>query len=281
MGSTYFRRLIQPCVLAFLFLTRIPMPSPANAEYTDETYSRSTICYPFVGLIIGLLVVVIALYTPMVLPHTVSAAIVLIAWTAVTGALHLDGLLDTADGLLSHRSRERKLEIMKDSHVGAMGVIVCVCYLLLKFTLILSFVEGTGASLQLLMLIPIWSRFFLPAAIAWWPYARKNSGGMGAQFANVRNRHVWLAGAIASVSSAIGYVLLHSLLRLHGVASVSLAEFAVILVATFIVTMVCGLALAAAIARQLGGQTGDTYGAINEMLEIILLLVTSLAMGLS
>src|SRR5690606_38049614 len=141
--------------------------------------------------------------------------------------------------------------------------------------------EGTGASLQLLMLIPIWSRFFLPAAIAWWPYARKNSGGMGAQFANVRNRHVWLAGAIASVSSAIGYVLLHSLLRLHGVASVSLAEFAVILVATFIVTMVCGLALAAAIARQLGGQTGDTYGAINEMLEIILLLVTSLAMGLS
>lgn len=278
MERATFRKLMQPCVVAFMFLTRIPMPSQAEAVYTEHTYSRSTIYYPFVGLIIGLFVTAFAWYTPMLLPANVSAALVLIVWTALTGALHLDGLMDTADGLLSHRSRERKLEIMKDSRVGAMGVIVCVCYLLLKFTLISSLVEGSKASLLMLLLIPIWSRYFLPAAIAWWPYARKD-GGMGTLFSQVRSRHVWLAGFVALVSSFIGYGLFHTLLMLHGEASASLSEFGLFLLAAFLITTVCGSALAAAIARQLGGQTGDTYGAIVEILEVLLLIAAVLFAG--
>ena len=91
------------------------------------------------------------------------------------------GLMDTADGILSHRPREQMLEIMKDSRVGAMGVIVCVLHLLLKFSLLYTLLDTEhvgerGSLLVLLAIVPIWSRWFMVAAIKNWPYARPRFG---------------------------------------------------------------------------------------------------------
>ena len=78
----------------------------------------------------------------MCLPTMPAAVLLLAIWVVLTGGLHLDGLMDTADGILSHRPREQMLEIMKDSRVGAMGVIVCVLHLLLKFSLLYTLLDA-------------------------------------------------------------------------------------------------------------------------------------------
>lgn len=118
------QRLIMPgraFIAALQFLTRLPIP----VQVADDpgVFRRSTVFYPAAGLVIGGMVAGIGYGASFVFPAPVNAALLLCIWVLLTGGLHLDGLMDTADGLLSHRSRERMLEIMKDSRVGAMGVI--------------------------------------------------------------------------------------------------------------------------------------------------------------
>jgi cobalamin 5'-phosphate synthase/cobalamin synthase len=140
-----FRALVlswfHACIAAFQFLTRFPLP--LKLDYTEPIFRRSVVFYPFVGVVIGLLLTLVGAGLRVWIPSFPAAVIVLSVWIAITGALHLDGLMDTADGVLSHRPREQMLEIMKDSRVGAMGVIVCVLYMLLKLSFIMELVDGS------------------------------------------------------------------------------------------------------------------------------------------
>ncbi len=155
-------------------------------------FGGASFFYPFVGWVLGGLVAVLGgMLTALGLPPTVAAALTLCGWIALTGALHLDGLMDTADGIFSHRSRERMLEIMKDSRVGAMGVIACVLLLLIKWSLLSELLGTSGerlpSSWPLVSLAPLWSRWFMVAAIVGWPYARASqSGGLGGFFSRGR-----------------------------------------------------------------------------------------------
>ena len=159
---------LRACLAAFQFLTRLPIP--VQIDYTDRVFQRSVIFYPLAGIrhrssfTLGRRRVKPC---PACDARSCSAAGVL---GRLTGGLHLDGLMDTADGILSHRPREQMLEIMKDSRVGAMGVIVCVLHLLLKFSLAVylagcGYMGGTGDVCFLLAIVPIWSRWFMVAAI--------------------------------------------------------------------------------------------------------------------
>ena len=125
---------------AFQFLTRLPIP--VQIDYTERVFQRSSVFYPLVGFVIGLLLLLAGEGLTQVLPTMPAAVLLLAIWVVLTGGLHLDGLMDTADGILSHRPREQMLEIMKDSRVGAMGVIVCVLHLLLKFSLLYTLLEA-------------------------------------------------------------------------------------------------------------------------------------------
>ncbi|WNQ10229.1 adenosylcobinamide-GDP ribazoletransferase [Paenibacillus aurantius] len=250
---------VRSLAAAFQFLTRFPVPY--SFEYTERIFRGSTVFYPMAGAAIGFVLYAGGLWLPSVLPGLPAAALLLALWVALTGALHLDGLMDTADGVLSGRPREQMLDIMKDSRVGAMGVLVCVIAMLLKFALLDSLLGQWAAGGSFLLFIPVWSRWFMTAAIAGWPYARPGPG-LGAYFRGVGPRHAaggWLLAGFLTVSAAL----------LTG----SSWTGAVGLFGTFTIgTAAAGWAGAAYLNRKLGGLTGDTYGALNEGIELIGLL---------
>ncbi|CAG7633228.1 adenosylcobinamide-GDP ribazoletransferase [Paenibacillus allorhizosphaerae] len=250
-------------IAAFQFLTRLPMPIALH--YDDALFRRSVVFYPVVGLVLGWLLVGAGKLLMLVVPALPAASLLLSVWIALTGALHLDGLMDTADGILSHRSRERMLEIMKDSRVGAMGVIACVVVLLLKWSLLLELMTKLldADALLLLPLVTIWSRWFMVAAISRWPYARaEQGGGMGGMFRGVGWKVLLLQTVVAIAASWLT------------VSVSSAAEYGLATVTIFgMVALVAGWLIARYISGKLGGLTGDTYGALNELLETLLLLV--------
>ncbi|MDR6878436.1 adenosylcobinamide-GDP ribazoletransferase [Bacillus sp. 3255] len=253
---------LRACIAAFQFLTRLPVP--VQIDYTDDVFRRSVMFYPLAGGVIGLLLLLAAKVLLLVLPAMPAAVLLLALWVVLTGGLHLDGLMDTADGILSHRPREQMLEIMKDSRVGAMGVIAAVLLLLLKFSLLYSLLTAAahGPGWLLLAVVPVWSRWFMAAAIAWWPYARKESG-LGSLFQSVKGRHVAVSFLVALFTTTL-------LASGTGVDSSTLLWAVPPVFA--IVTVMAGWSGAAYMSRQLGGLTGDTYGALNELLEAALLL---------
>jgi cobalamin 5'-phosphate synthase/cobalamin synthase len=275
--SRFVTDWLHPAVAAFQLLTRFPVK--VNVAYEGKLFQRSVVYYPLAGLAVGLLLGLIGWLGVKVLPAAPAALLLTAVWVYVTGGLHMDGLMDTADGLFSWRSRERMLEIMKDSRVGAMGVLACVLQLAAKWSLCVVLVEQGGPLIGAALVgAAVWARAWMAGAIAWWPYARAEAGagggsgtgkgGMGSPYGGVRTRHVAAALAVAFVlqllvGSAIGLPLPQALLG-------TLAFGAV--------TVIVGTLLARRIVAKLGGLTGDTYGAQCELLETTLLLLTVAAL---
>lgn len=260
----------QALIAAFQFLSVLPIRK--QVPFTPPVLTRSVVYYPVVGAVIGLLLAFAAILLPRALPVPAAAALLLAAWVGLTGALHLDGWMDTADGLLSRQDRERALEIMKDSRVGAMGAVAGMLLLLVKFSLIVSLLEAPEGWLALAV-APVWSRWWMVHAIACWPYARagSGSGGLGSLFREVKRGHSLAAGLLALAATA---------LILAGTGSWPAApSFGAIgwLASLPLATLLAGGAAASYIGRRLGGQTGDTYGAMNEGVETFLLLVWAAA----
>lgn len=262
---------LRACIAAFQFLTRLPIP--VQIDYTDRVFQRSVIFYPLAGFVIGLLLLLAGEGLSLVLPEMPAAVLLLGFWVVLTGGLHLDGLMDTADGILSHRPREQMLEIMKDSRVGAMGVIVCALHMLLKFSLLYTLLGtgGMGGMYFLLAIVPIWSRWFMVAAIQGWPYARQSSG-LGNFFRGVTKWHVTMSVLVALFTTTLLVVMFSTWLADSSVISFSLIYDLTIIFSFAIGTSLIGWLLATYISRKLGGLTGDTYGALNELLETLLLL---------
>lgn len=255
------------CAAAFQFLTRLPVP--VKLHYDDALFRRSVVFYPLVGAVIGILLGAVGLLLQGWLSPGVTAALLLVLWIAMTGGLHLDGLMDTADGIFSYRSREQMLEIMKDSRVGAMGVIACVLLLLCKWTLLQQWQPfAPRGALFVLPLVALWSRWYMVVAIACWPYARQGQaggGGLGSFFRGLGAKHL-----IAHTLLAL--LLSWMLVPLTGEPLFSLHGF-VIIGSAVVTSGIVGALMSVFLARKLGGLTGDTYGALNEVLETVLLLV--------
>ena len=262
----------QAIAAAFQFLSRVPVPG--ELDYTPELFRKSTRFYPLVGLVIGLIAWLVGIGAAYVLPSMPAAVIVLITWVVLTGGLHLDGWMDTADGLLSYRSREAMLEIMKDSRVGAMGVIACVLLLLLKLSLIEAIID-----LQLysgLLLLPfIWSRWFMTHAMTAWPPARGKEG-LGASFKGLTGRDRMLTLLLAAGLSLATVCL--SPLTGWGISSWLPALAGLLLLP--LISVIVGRMSANRISKRLGGLTGDTYGALNELLEAVLLAAALLLLNM-
>ncbi|TVY07723.1 adenosylcobinamide-GDP ribazoletransferase [Paenibacillus cremeus] len=257
-------------IAAFQFLTRLPLP--VNLHYDDALFRRSVVFYPVVGVVLGWLLVGIGQMLLLIgVPVLPAAALLLASWVILTGALHLDGLMDTADGILSHRSRERMLEIMKDSRVGAMGVVACVLVLLLKWSLLQELLkQGASPQLFLLPLATLWSRWFMVVAIARWPYARQEQGGgMGGMFRGIG----WFTLAVQT-----GLAVLAACFTAEAAGFEASRAWAT--AALFgAVSGAAGLIMSRYLSSKLGGLTGDTYGAMNELLEAVLLLLLLWAIG--
>ncbi|MWV44360.1 adenosylcobinamide-GDP ribazoletransferase [Paenibacillus sp. HJL G12] len=257
---------MQALAAAFQFLSRFPVK--AELDYTPELFRKSTRYYPLVGAAIGAVVWCGAAAATYLLPPLPAAVLILALWAALTGGLHLDGWMDTADGLLSYRPREQMLEIMKDSRVGAMGVLACVLLLLLKATLIYSLLTGGWPPLMLL-LPPIWSRWFMVHAMASWPMARGKEGLAGKNFNGMEKRDSLVAVPGAVILTAVAAILL----PLLGKGDFTWAQATLSWILLPLAAWAAGSWSARRMTSKLGGLTGDTYGALNEGIETVLLLV--------
>ncbi|MFD1409260.1 adenosylcobinamide-GDP ribazoletransferase [Kroppenstedtia eburnea] len=230
---------------ALSFLTRIPVPLRSQ----PGSWSRSVRYYPAVGLVIGGMLAGFDLVAAAWFPPWVRGVLLLGLWVWLTGGLHLDGWMDTADGFGSYRPRERTLEIMKDSRVGAMGVIAAILLLLLKASALAS----TPGPLWIpLLAAPVIGRWALLPAIRFCPYLTQDGIGKG------------LREGLTPVSMAAA--TLFTLLVTVGSAGIRGLWFLVI-------PLVLVLLLGRAARKRLGGWTGDMYGALVEATEAGVLLL--------
>lgn len=151
------------------------LPTGKNPVYSPVGMIRF---FPVVGLIIGTLLVITDFLASMVWPAPAAALVDLIFLVAVTGAFHLDGLGDTADGIFSHQSRERALEIMKDSRTGMMGLVAVVLGLAAKLAGIWSVKISCSPvqAMAILLLVPSFSRASMILGIKYLKYGRKGRG---------------------------------------------------------------------------------------------------------
>jgi adenosylcobinamide-GDP ribazoletransferase len=238
-----------PLLSALHFLTTIPLLP--ERPYSDDEFGKAVGMFPLVGLMIGGILALIQFLLSMVFPNTVIAAVLLLSWLVITGALHLDGLLDSFDGLLGGTDKDSRLEIMKDERIGAFGFAAGVSLILLKFS-VLSTLVGTPNSLGAVILAPTLGRWSLTLAIVFFPYAREH--GLGR---NVKDRSTWRQIVLATGTSILVAFFIYYWMGLVIMLTVALV---VGLVARFAINRISGL-------------TGDIYGAICEITELVVLLI--------
>jgi adenosylcobinamide-GDP ribazoletransferase len=241
-------------ILMIQFMTRYPIP--VEVEFTAEHFVRGMKWMPLVGLLAGLPGALAFALADTWLDREVAALFAVIMLITVTGGLHLDGIADTADGLFSYRTRERMLEIMRDSTLGANGVIALVLTILLKCTL-LAHIPGEGALLAVLA-TPVLGRTALTWHSACSCYAREVRG-----IGDYVNR-TGMPQALAATAVSLG--LLTLLLVLFGVRAALIPAVALVLI---LPPVALAVLFAVYLKRRLGGITGDTIGASIELAEIL------------
>lgn len=239
--------MIKPLILALQLLTRIPVP--VEIEVTDLQVGRSTLFYPVVGLLLGVIIYGVA----MVLPEQsllLNAALLTTLWLGLTGALHIDGLADSADAWVGGMGdSQRTLDIMKDPNCGPMGVTTILVVVLLKFTALYTLLQQ-GYLLPLL-LIPMLGRAQILLLLLTTPYVRKQ--GMGSALAT------YLPGTLGWLVLLISFLGWGYFMQQSGV----------IVLAMLLLMFVFFRQI---LMRRIGGTTGDTIGALVELSELLLLI---------
>ncbi|MGE3912695.1 MAG: adenosylcobinamide-GDP ribazoletransferase, partial [Chloroflexota bacterium] len=243
---------LQAPLLALQFLTILP-PALRHPPRPDDL-GRSEAFFPLVGLLLGaVLAISDRALEPFVAPLVLNALLV-IALTAMTGALHLDGIIDTFDGLFMSGGRVQRLAVMRDPRAGAYGVVAVVLVLGLKLAALASLPQS--ARFGALLAAPCLGRWAIVLVTSQFAYAR--SEGMGLAFKqSLRWTHVIVAGAISAEVAVF-------VLGASGILTWFLASTAALIVAHYV-------------ASRLGGLTGDTYGAICELVETGVLVVLGLS----
>ena len=246
------KKRLQQFFIAVQFLTRVPVPRLDNINKTD--IGQSMLFYPLVGLFIGLALWGIAWLTGD--DSLLSAALVLGFWVLITGALHLDGLADSADAWIGgNNDTKRSLAIMKDPRAGPIAVTVLVVLLLLKF----SAIEAIVASGQMsaLLLAPIIGRACMPLLLLTTPYVRSDG----------------LASAMVDkLPSAKSILIVLTLCVLF------ILSFGYTGIVSILISVVCFIITRKQLMRWINGTTGDTAGALLEIVETTVLISIALSL---
>ena len=257
--------------LAIGFLTTLPLPQPSADELTAQpaAWGKSFAWYPLVGALIGGLL--LAAHWLLTLTHfspLVQAGLLLLLWVMLTGALHLDGLLDACDALFAPVSTTHRLEILKDVHTGAFAVLGGMLAVGLKWALLAQLVAQAGASSWLgLVLAPILGRWLMVYVANRYSYARPDVEGRPGSLGSFMRQGLDGAQLVRATLYTTG-LLIALWLPLHTDPLLLLRGFSALLL---------GLLLARWAARRLGGGlTGDLYGALCEVTEIATLLMIAL-----
>ena len=242
-----------PLWIALQFLSSLPIRLPGMPQ--PQELGRSLLFYPLVGLLFGVLLWGLSgllAGTPLML----HAALLLTAWVLLSGGLHLDGLADSADAWLGgFGDRERTLSIMKDPRSGPIAVVTLVLVLLLKFCALLALIELQQTAV--LLIVPLIGRSALLGIFLTTPYVR--AGGLGQALADHLPRQAgwWVLG----LSALTCWLLASS----AGVWALALAAVGFVWLRRLMM-------------RRLGGTTGDTAGALLELLEVLVLVGVAISL---
>ncbi len=240
-------------LLMLAFFTRIPVR--VSGEIDAAQYQKGIKYLPVIGILIGVPMGCVVLLAPWI--GSLTAAFLAVAvYLLLSGALHVDGLADTADGFAAHRDREGTLAIMKDSRIGTFGVLA-VCVYVLGMTVFIA-----QAGVMAAALCPLAGR---SAALL---CARMNSSatdGLGRWFVDgVKSFHVIGTVIIFTAASALGLLVYQWV-------------FPVLLIASFLVAMSAAAMATRCMAKKLGGITGDVIGFSVEFSQLVFLLFSSIA----
>lgn len=244
---------------ALKFLTIIPLPW--RREASPEEIGRSIGYFPVIGLIIGLILAGLNGLLSLFLPSAVVNGLLIVSLVVLSGALHLDGFVDTCDGIAGHKTVEDRWRVMHDSRAGAFGIVGVVLLLLVKYVSLNSVPENL--LMVTLVLMPVVSRWAMVYTVFAYPYARP--AGLGKVFKQGASWQGFTIATVITLAVAIG------LARLANITYFYLAGPAIMLAIWVIV-----VAMAAYLKRKFAGLTGDTYGAINEVAEVCLLILVCL-----
>jgi len=230
---------------ALQFLTILP--PLVRRPFTARELGQAVGYFPLVGLALGAILVGTERAALSLWPAGVATVVVLTAWVVLTGAMHLDGFLDTCDGLLGGRTPEERMRILRDERVGAYAVAGSVLLLLGKFQALAAIGDRTEA----VLVAPTLARAAMAWAIVFFPYARPQ--GLGR---DMKDAAGWRQAALAATMVV---VVAGALASKPALIALALAPLITLGVARFTL-------------RRLPGLTGDVYGTIGELVELAILL---------
>lgn len=249
-------QVVRPFLIALQFLTILPVRLKEPIQ--NEDIGRSLLFYPLVGLIIGFILAAFTWWT-VALPHPLQAALLLLLWVVLTGALHLDGLADSADAWIGGLGdRDKTLAIMKDPYCGPTAVVTLMLLLLIKFvTLEQIFIAGEWRSL---LLAPVLARTAMPLLFLTSAYVRTD--GLGTKISLHQPRRISVIvilltfAAVPLVAGSMGWWMLLTVMGLF-------------------------LFLRTLMVRRIGGISGDTAGAMVELIEVGVLVTAQSILSIS
>ncbi len=230
-------------IFAVRFLTVLPLGFKYNKD------KNSTIFFPVAGLLLGIILAIANSLLADIIPEFLLNVILVVLLVILTGGLHLDGLADTIDGFYAGKDRDDVLRIMRDSHIGSMGVIGLICVVLLK----IGFLQAVSSSVKFkaLLIMPVLSRWSMVFALFLFDYAREQG--------KAKDFFTGLTWKKFFLSTLVAVIITYFVFEFKGLLLIFFVAFS-----TFI--------FGKGIKIKISGLTGDTLGAINEVNEVLILL---------
>lgn len=253
--------LVKRFATTLCYVTCLPvLTRQPDRKFSESELSGLAKYLSAAGLLIGIALCLCWLLLHVLHANNILSGVLLtVIWLSLTGGLHFDGLMDTADGIFSHQSRERMLEVMRDSRVGNYGVMVGISTLLIKAACLSSLTNS--ALFPALLLCPSWARWCESFAIGNFRYLRES--GMGKVW------HDTMHFPIDLVKGAVIPLLATAATMIAQPFEASTITIAVLF---------SGYLASYLLAKKFGGHTGDTYGAVVEFAEIGALLIATLTL---
>jgi adenosylcobinamide-GDP ribazoletransferase len=243
--------VVTPFIMAFQFLTTFP--PIIRRSVRDEELGRAVGYFPLVGLLIGGILVGSSAFFRVLLPTSLVTVLTLVVWVLTTGALHIDGFLDSLDGLFGGNTPEQRMEIMQDERVGAFGMAGGVILILTKYIALASIL-----SVQSLILAPVIGRWAVSLVLVSYPYGREK--GLGR---TMKDYATWRQVILATL---ITVVIVWFTADWQGLEALILILLLAVWVGWFTMNRIPGL-------------TGDIYGALCELSEVVVLVFLAAGAG--
>jgi adenosylcobinamide-GDP ribazoletransferase len=235
-------------ILMLQFFTRLPIN--IAIEVKEEDFPKGIIYFPLVGLVIGLINALAYYLLSLIFSYLLSIIFMIFVNILITGALHLDGLADTCDGIFSARKKERMLEIMKDSRLGTNGAVAIFFDLSLRIAIM------TSISKEYIVLAVILSNIISRTMLVLLCYISKYArpeGGLGNLFIGKISKGNLI------ISFIFGSIMSILLVNYKGIFLIALASIFIVMFSRYI-------------SSKIGGITGDILGAANELVELLVLI---------